>query len=173
MKASRAMARGVLPALVILGFGGFGLPAAAAGPAFISGTVFDDLDRDGSQDPGEPGLAGVVVTIDSGADGSIDDQEITDGSGGYTANVISPGTYRVRAVPPAGFVQTSANPPDASPGDLETVDADFAFAELLSVLEIPVLGAWGMTAFAMALAAAAGVTWRRRERAAPRGRSPR
>jgi hypothetical protein len=96
----------------------------------------------------------VTITLDSGANGSIDDQTVTDASGNYNFNVVSPGTYRVRAVPPPGLTQTSPNPADLSPGDLETLDADFAFA-LISVVEVPALGTWGAIGFVIALGAAA------------------
>lgn len=39
------------------------------GPATLAGTVFDDLDGDGQQDAGEPGIAGVTVTLDATIDG--------------------------------------------------------------------------------------------------------
>ena len=80
--------------------------------AAISGQAFDDLDGDGAQDAGETGLSGVTIQLDLGANGSIDQTTTTSGSGGYSFPGLSPGTYRVRQVVPAGRTQTSANPAD-------------------------------------------------------------
>jgi len=48
-----------------INFGSFDLIA-------ISGQVFDDLDSDGVKDGGEPGLDGVTIQLDTGANGSVD-----------------------------------------------------------------------------------------------------
>jgi uncharacterized repeat protein (TIGR01451 family) len=79
-------------------------------PGAIGDFVFDDLDGDGVQDAGEPGLGGVVVRI-SGGDlaAPITTTTGTGGSlGQYTFAGLAPGTYTVEIVSglPTGAVQT-------------------------------------------------------------------
>jgi uncharacterized repeat protein (TIGR01451 family) len=75
-------------------------------PASVSGVVFDDADGDGIQDPGEPGIAGVTVTLTGTDDlgNPVNTPAITDGSGGYTFANLRPGTYTVTETQPAGFL---------------------------------------------------------------------
>lgn len=93
----------------------------------IAGTVFSDLDDDGVQDPGEPGLAGASVRLEwSGGDtvfGTGDDRTVTtttDGLGNYlfdhantagfiangdsTRGLLSTGSYRLIETTPTGFI---------------------------------------------------------------------
>jgi hypothetical protein len=73
--------------------------------ASIAGRVFNDSDRDGVQDSGEAGLAGVRVYDDKNNNGLFDTGEIdatTNSSGDYTLIWLSAGTRRVRVVLPAG-----------------------------------------------------------------------
>ncbi len=89
------------------------------GTGRIGDYVWWDLDGDGVQDPTEPGLAGVAVTLDwAGFDnifGNADDGQLktaTDGKGGYLFTGLPAGDYRVtvtKADLPAG-VRTTADP---------------------------------------------------------------
>jgi uncharacterized repeat protein (TIGR01451 family) len=72
-------------------------------PALIGGAVYDDLNGDGAQDSGEPGIPGVVVTLSNGV------TTTTDASGLYTFTVV-PGTYTVTESTPAGYISTGAEP---------------------------------------------------------------
>src|SRR5262249_19132372 len=66
----------------------------------ISGTVFQDINRNGVRDAGEPGLAGQTVFLDLSGSGvleSADPTTTTDAAGSYQFTV-SPGTYTVRQV---------------------------------------------------------------------------
>ena len=63
---------------------------AGASPAFavdgiycVGNRVWHDLDRDGIQDPGEPGVPGVVVTAYDCVSGAQLSQDTTDGGGWY------------------------------------------------------------------------------------------
>jgi len=79
--------------------------------ASISGTVFDDLNGNGVQDSGEPGLAGLTVYLDldgSGQYESTDPSATTDANGNYTIPGLIPGTYSVNAIVPAGLRETTA-----------------------------------------------------------------
>jgi hypothetical protein len=78
------------------------LPCAGA----IGDFVWDDLNADGIQDDGEPGIAGVIVTL-------FDDQNVelastsTDGAGAYLFSGLCAGTYQVvvdESSLPAGHV---------------------------------------------------------------------
>jgi hypothetical protein len=74
-----------------------------AGTATVAGTTFNDLNGNGGQDAGEPGLAGWTVYIDAHRSGTPDAGETratTDAAGRYTLAGIAPGTYRVAAVFP-------------------------------------------------------------------------
>ncbi|MFO1489861.1 MAG: SdrD B-like domain-containing protein [Kiritimatiellia bacterium] len=67
----------------------------------VAGRVFHDLDRDGLQDPGEPGVGGVTVAL-------LDTNDVefvstgTAGDGTYLLFNLSPGNYRAvfRDLPP-------------------------------------------------------------------------
>ena len=77
--------------------------------ADITGTKWADLDGNGFQDPGEPGLGGVFIYLDLDGDDRIDIGEpraITSNNGNYTINFPGPGTYTVREIVAPGFIQT-------------------------------------------------------------------
>src|SRR5262249_52559859 len=79
-------------------------------PITISGQKFNDLDGDGVKGAGEPGVQGVTISLDLGADGTVDATTTTDVNGNYSFTNLGPGAYRIREVTPAGSVQTTANP---------------------------------------------------------------
>jgi len=101
----------------------------------FSGAVFFDVNGNGIQDAGEPGEAGVQVFADSLiANDQFDPGEpatTTDAAGAFSLNVFQDGNYAIRITEPAGFAQTTANPPDKTvaggstqPGYLFGVKAD-------------------------------------------------
>src|SRR5688500_4003798 len=83
--------------------------------AAIAGTIFNDRDNDGTFDS-SPDLpwGGVTVYLDANDNAQLDAGEtslvsgsLTSGMWGqYRFNNLAVGTYRVRVVPPANFVQT-------------------------------------------------------------------
>lgn len=77
--------------------------------ALISGTVFNDLNGDKVQDGMEKGLSGITVYLDFNNNGQLDSFELktTTDSSGHFKFVVPFGTYVVRAVVPAGKVQTT------------------------------------------------------------------
>ena len=108
-------------------------------PGEIGDTVYCDLDDDGVEDPGEPGIPGVDVRLRcAGPDGVLntaDDllrTETTDANGNYLFTEVPPGVCRVS-------VDTSTGPEDKIPGQCPTqrtftllagqsrLDADFCF----------------------------------------------
>jgi Tol biopolymer transport system component len=83
--------------------------STGAGFGRISGEVFSDLDGDGTQQTGEPGLAGVTVFLDTNGNGQLDPGEpgaVSDSNGNYALTGLSAGTYTVAQVLPAHTQQT-------------------------------------------------------------------
>jgi len=74
----------------------------------IHGTKWNDLDGNGQQDPGEPGLEGWTIFIDANGNGQLDAGELstlTDVDGNYALEVPA-GTHTVAEVLPAGWEVT-------------------------------------------------------------------
>ena len=131
---------------------GYNWSAADAPLGAIGDRIWVDADRDGRQDPGEPGLAGVTLGLfaDTAGNGAYTAQvaaATSDAAGHYIFAGLAAGAYVVRVATdslPPGFVQTgdpdafaAALPPDG--GDHQTlplvlapggvfVNADFGYA---------------------------------------------
>jgi len=90
----------------------------------LEGTVFDDLDRNGVHEAGEPGLAGRTVQLQhiNGADPLVVE---TDALGRYHFTGFELGTHRLRTIVPDGYVQTWPNG-DGSYQMTVVVDGDLA-----------------------------------------------
>ena len=95
-------------------------------PVSVGDLVWYDADHDGTQDPTESGLAGVVVTLtDTNGDAVVDSSgapvapAATDSDGRYSFTNLVPGDYRVTFTLPSGFLWTSAD----TPGD-DSLDSD-------------------------------------------------
>lgn len=75
-------------------------PTSAGNGGSISGFVYEDLNNNGVKDAGEPGIAGVTITL-SGDDAAV---TTTDAGGAYTF-LLNPDccTYTVTETQPAGF----------------------------------------------------------------------
>ena len=76
----------------------------------LGGKLWDDRDRDGKQDKGEPNLKGRRVYLDTDNDGTRDADELivqSDSSGSYRFLSVEAGTYVIRQILPAGWTQTS------------------------------------------------------------------
>ncbi len=80
----------------------------------IDGQVFDDLNGNGTIDPGENGLAGWTVYLDIGGAGHFvqgDPTATTDSNGDYAFTNLAPGTYTVAEVVQPGYSQTAPAAP--------------------------------------------------------------
>ena len=72
----------------------------------IRGSVFHDLDGDGTRDDGEPPLAGWMLYLDTDRDGTPDEGErraVANWDGRYAFEDLAPGEYRVAEIVPAGW----------------------------------------------------------------------
>jgi hypothetical protein len=78
----------------------FGYVAPCSGQ--IGDFVWRDLNNDGIQDAGEPGISGVTVNLRAAADNALLQTDTTDANGNYLFNGVCPGNYRVEVVPPTG-----------------------------------------------------------------------
>jgi hypothetical protein len=89
-------------------------------PATISNSVWEALDGDGIQDPGEPGIRAVAVRLyqdadldglpePGGDDGAPLQTTFTDASGQYLFIVTAAGRYFVEITPPPGYAITVQN----------------------------------------------------------------
>ena len=72
----------------------------------ISGRVFQDTNYNGVQDSGEPGMAGIVVTLE----GPVNAQVTTRDNGEYMFTGLLPGDYTLSVTPPPGWMTTSPHP---------------------------------------------------------------
>jgi uncharacterized repeat protein (TIGR01451 family) len=61
----------------------------------LGDTVWKDLDGDGIQDPGEPGVANVVATL-TDCNGNVLATDVTDANGFYFFDNLIPGNYQVQ-----------------------------------------------------------------------------
>ncbi len=81
-------------------------------PVSVSGTVFEDVDLDNSQDSGEPGLAGVSLSLQQLVDGNYTNTgrtTVTAADGSYRFADLLPGTYRVVETQPSGYYSVGAS----------------------------------------------------------------
>lgn len=82
----------------------------------VTGTKFNDLDGDGTRDPGEPGVQGFTFQLINATTGTVLATTTSDASGNFVFTDRGPlpggALYRIREAAQAGWVQTTANPPD-------------------------------------------------------------
>jgi hypothetical protein len=94
-----------------------------ANPGSIGGVAWFDVDGDGGRDEGEPGLAGVQITLFR--DGAQIERVVTLGDGSYSLPPLSSGEYLVRETQPA-WLRYSSTPDDVpvtlAAGQHATVD---------------------------------------------------
>ena len=90
-------------------------------PASIGNFVWEDLDADGVQDLGEPGLGGVLVTL-TGTDGQgnpVTKTTTTEPDGSYLFDELVPGTYKLTFAQPLGY-----DPSPLDQGGNDATDSD-------------------------------------------------
>jgi protocatechuate 3,4-dioxygenase beta subunit len=88
-----------------------------ASPNRIGDFIWNDLNRNGIQDAGEPGIAGVTVSLYNSA-GLAVRTTITDNNGYYKFDDVMPGTYTLGLTQPVGYTVTLQDAgPDLSDND--------------------------------------------------------
>ncbi len=86
--------------------------------AALGDQIWEDLDRDGIQEEGEPGIAGVLVQLLTESGEEIA-SAITDDNGMYMFSGLAPGNYVIEFALPDGFTPTLSDR-----GSDDTVDSD-------------------------------------------------
>ncbi|WML86428.1 SdrD B-like domain-containing protein [Thiothrix subterranea] len=76
--------------------------------ATLGNFVWQDTNKDGIQDAGEPPVAGVQVNLIRVSDGAVVDSLFTDSNGEYLFTHVAPDTYQVAFVAPTGYSFTTA-----------------------------------------------------------------
>ncbi|NLE57250.1 MAG: hypothetical protein GX616_02740, partial [Planctomycetes bacterium] len=89
------------------------------GALSIAGAKFHDLNGDGDQDAGEPGLAGWTIQLEDSKGGVI--TTTTGANGAYSFDHLVPGSYTVAEVQQTGWRQTA---PAAGAHNVTLTDAD-------------------------------------------------
>jgi sarcosine oxidase gamma subunit len=94
-------------------------------PSSISGTAYNDLNSNDVLNSGEPGIAGLTITLMGTNDlgQSVDVTTTTGSNGTYSFTNLRPGTYSVTETPPAGYT--------TEPGDVGSLGGT-AGTELVS-----------------------------------------
>jgi hypothetical protein len=102
-----------------------GEPAPTRCTGVIGDFVWSDLNRNGVQASGEPGIPGVKVTLSNGKSTS------TDATGHYSFTGLCQGSYQVKVNPPCGLAATTASSLNVTLGTDSTsiLTADFGLAK--------------------------------------------
>ena len=97
----------------------------------IGDRVFNDINANGLQDAGEPGVAGATVTLLDAAGAAIGTPQVTVDDGMYLFTGLVPGMYAVQVDPPAGTTFTSQDAGD------ETLDSDVDATGRTATIDLP------------------------------------
>ncbi|MBB5209268.1 hypothetical protein HNQ52_002831 [Chiayiivirga flava] len=103
-------------------------------PITVGNSVWQDLDADGAQDFGEPGLANVSVQLWNSTKTSLLDTAITNSNGRYTLTAPGPGNYCVRVLQPlfdtVRFSPKDEGADDTRDSDINPTGTDFGFTDI-------------------------------------------
>ena len=112
-------------------------PTRTPTPVNIGNFVWDDLDDDGRQDAGEPGLEGYTVELWNPAKNQMIDDTTTSASGSYTVVAPTPGDFRVRVllknVGEAFSPKNQAGGDDLEDSDINPSGGDFGFTDVFTI----------------------------------------
>jgi protocatechuate 3,4-dioxygenase beta subunit len=87
-------------------------------PASVSDRVWFDTNRDGVQDPGETGVAGVVVRLYDEF-GNLVAETVTDANGDYQFVNLPPGTYQLQFSTRSGYTITNPGTGTGADSDVD------------------------------------------------------
>ncbi len=109
-------------------------PTRTPTPINVGNFVWDDIDDDGRQDAGEPGLANVTVQLWNGAKTQLIDSATTNSTGNYTLIAPTPGDYRLRVLLPgagdAFTVKDAASGDDLLDSDINPTGTNLGFTDI-------------------------------------------
>ena len=111
-------------------FGLYQLPTVAS----LGDKVWQDLNSNGLQDSGEPGVDNVTVELldSAGNPFTVPVTQLTSGGGMYLFTGLTPGTYAVRFTPPSGATFTSRDSgADGLDSDADTATGTTGFYTLV------------------------------------------
>jgi hypothetical protein len=111
-------------------------PTRTPTPINIGNFVWNDLDGDGIQDTGEPGLNGITVQLWNAAKTQLIDSAVTNASGIYAVTAPVPGDYRIRVVlPGAGYIFTLKDQggDDLKDSDINWIGSDTGFSDIFNL----------------------------------------
>lgn len=104
-------------------------PTRTPTPINVGNFVWHDLNANGVQDTGEPGVGGVHVQLWNNSKTLLIDSGTTNGNGIYTLVAPNPGDYRVRVIAPAGasFSPVNQGADDTKDSDINPTGVNFSF----------------------------------------------
>ncbi len=110
-------------------------PTRTPTPINLGNFVWDDLDADGVQDAGEPGVAGVTVQLWNSTLTGLIDSELTNVSGLYTLVAPTPGDYRIRVLLNPGDQYTTKDQggDDTRDSDINSSGTYYSFTDIISI----------------------------------------
>ena len=105
-------------------------------PAALGDFVWEDLNKNGIQDDGEPGIPDVTVNLYTCADVFVATMQ-TDADGKYLFDNLTPGDYYVEFIAPAGYVFTlqDQGADDAKDSDAHDSEPDGIATTICTTLE--------------------------------------
>nr|HMS89805.1 SdrD B-like domain-containing protein [Acidimicrobiales bacterium] len=110
-------------------------PTRTPTPINVGNFVWNDLDDDGRQDAGEPGIPGVTVQLWNSDKSQLIDSTTTNASGNYTLIAPLPGDYRVRVVLPSAadaFTTKDVGADDTDDSDINPNGASLGFTDVVT-----------------------------------------
>ena len=84
-----------------------GIKSQSSTNGSIGDFVWNDINKNGVQEAGEPGISGVTVRLLNAATSAVIATTTTDATGKYIFNDVSAGNYKVDFVTPVGYTTTT------------------------------------------------------------------
>jgi hypothetical protein len=116
-------------------------------PVGVGSRIWVDLDADGKQDPGEPGVVRATVTLlntdgsfATNLSGEVVQPQLTGSNGEYFFGDLREGDYVVKVTPPEGYLPTIDN---GDPDNNDGSDSNGTQISGGSVLSAPITLTWG------------------------------
>jgi hypothetical protein len=109
-------------------------PTRTQTPINLGNFVWHDLNQNGIQDSGEPGVAGILVQLWDETKTYLIDQVTTGPSGLYQVVALTPGAYRMRFVPPMGSSFTLKDiGSDTADSDVNPSGSHLGFTDIINI----------------------------------------